>query len=125
VSRTDKDVPIRVRVMREGVESHDHRFGECDFSPTFRRRERLPLRGWRYRQTCGLEMPHRQYSFTLKFYSRSKLQGWFAGEFYDRDSARLRKETGEIMKLHRAGEDIEFEDIWSGQHRHSAEWEVW
>lgn len=124
MSRTDKDVPYRVHVDRFGVERHDHRFGYCDFTPTQRKRDRLPVRGFNYRITCGLEIDYR-YSRTLKFFSRSGLVSWFAAEHYDRDSARIRKETGDIIKLHRAGEDVTDMDIWNRQHRHSAEWEAW
>lgn len=128
MSRTDKDVPYRVHVAREGVEAHDHRFGGCDFEPRHRPRsewERLEVRGWHYRVPCRLQLPMDRYAYTLRYYSRSKLQGWYASEYYDRDGARLRRELSDIKKLHRAGEDIESEEVFSPQHRHWAEWEVW
>lgn len=125
MSRTDKDVPYRVHVMRNGVERHDHRFGYCDFAATERSRDRLPVRGFNYRSTCGLETEYRNYFRSLKLVSRSKLISWFSSEHYDRDNARIRKETSDVVKLHRAGEDISDTDIWNRQHRHSAEWEAW
>lgn len=128
MSRTDKDVPYRVHVVREGVERHDHRFGECDFEPRFWSRSewaRLDTRGWRYRQPCGLEQPVSRYSWTLRYYPRNEAVKFYAREFYDRDSARVQKEVRDIIKRYRAGDDVSDADIADRPHRHSAQWEAW
>lgn len=124
MSRTDKHAPYRVHVERSGREAHDHRHGVCDFAPTERENTRVAERGYRYRRTCGLEIPGR-YAYTLTFYPRSNLVAFYASSLNDEDNARVRSALADIRKLHRAGEDIEFEDVPAYQHRHSAEWEAW
>lgn len=124
MSRTDKDVPYRVHVARIGREAHDHRHGVCDFEPGERKLNKLPGHAFRYRRNCGLDIPGR-YFYTLTFFPRTKLVQFYASSLNDEDSSRVRSTLADIRKLHRAGEDIEFEDVPNYQHRHSAEWDAY
>ena len=122
MSRTDKDVPYRIHSARGGIEEHDHRLGDCDLD------EWTPDRYWivRDRTRCRITFrgSHRYWN-VLRCYPRTKRVEFYADSIRNGDNARVRAHVREIAKLHRAGEDVEFEDVPNYQHRHSAEWEAW
>lgn len=125
MSRTDRDAPYWVHVTRTGVPTHDHRHGVCDFEPLPRKQERLQERGWRYRWTCGLEIPGLHYWSSLKYYPRATSVQFYSREKWGGDRSRLHRSAGEIKKLFNAGEDVSNEEIVSPPHWHSGYWEMW
>src|SRR5690242_13935559 len=122
MSRTDKDVPYRVHLARSGNVKHDHRFGPCDLD------EWTPERYWLIRQagtSCRRVEGNNYLRDTLRLYPRTKRVEFYADTIRNGDNARVRRWIREIEKLHRAGEDVDYEDVPNYQHRHSAEWEAW
>lgn len=124
MSRTDKDVPYRIAVERYGTEAHDHRFGECDFSPTRRGAENFG--SYRYRRTCGLEIEGR-YSYTLTFFPRSPAVRAYRAKDLGFERGHLRAWARDAEKLYR-GEGLDSMndlDTPPVTGRHNALWEAW
>lgn len=122
MSKTDKTHPTWVKVQQqrnnpEVVERHDHRNGVCDIDEAFGERPFY----WQRRGACGYDVSY--YGYHGGFYARPAHGRWYRREYYGRERAKWRKTKHEMRKLSR--EDIEYYDVESRQHRHSALWEMY